>query len=509
MLLPYFSGCGRVLFAVVNALVVAVGSYDALRLLQAGSYRVRRGYRRIFRSRSFALGCVATALLLSLKVLAKGKAFVFCGAYFLMVASWLGITLCRKRRTPLRFTPRIRRLVGTLILLAAVEGYFFAGEVLFCLFPSLVLLAHGSNLPTETAIHAYYLQKAKRTLRRANVKIIAVVGSYGKTSVKTFLTEFLSLRYTVLKTKNSYNTPLGLAKTVNEEYRGEEIFVAEFGARQTGDIRKLMKLVSPDCVVLTGITSCHLSTFGSLENVVRTKYESITHLKEGGFAVFNGADEICQTLFERTQKPKFCFGKDCRYTDATFSEQGAKFSLWFGQTRYDCTTPTLGRAHVNNVCLAAYTAFLWGVPAEKIAEATAFLPQVPHRLELTKSGGLFLLDDGYNSNPVGFRNAMEVLQGFSGKKFVVTAGIVEQGRETEAVNVAAGRELRVADYVALWGPNAPYLKRGLTETGFSEQNLFEVHSLTQGVAAFQGFFQSGDVVLFENDLPDDFLKEGL
>ena len=506
MFLPFFSGFGTWIFAVCNACVVAACAYDALRFLQAGSYRIRRGYIKIFRSRSFIAGALACVVVSGARACCPPS---FWAAYPLAAAGWIVATFCRKRRTPLRYTARIRRLEGTVFLFSAGWSCFFAGELLFLLFPLFVLIAHFFNLPLETAVNDHYLRKAKRTLCRSKVKIIAVVGSYGKTSVKTFLTEFLSLKYSVLKTKNSYNTPLGLARTVNEDYRGEEIFVAEFGARERGDIRTLMKLVDPDCVVFTGITSCHLSTFGTLENIVRTKYESVEDLKEEGFVVFNGYDEICEKLFERTKKKKFRSGGECRFADAVYSERGSRFSLCFGEDRYSCCVPLLGRAHLENLCLAAYTAYLWGVPAEQIAEAAEKLEQVPHRLELTESAGLYLLDDGYNSNPVGFCNAVEVLKGFAGKKFVITPGIVEQGTRTEETNVAAGKELCAADYVALWGPNVPFLKRGLLENGFSEQNLFEVHNLSQGVETLQRYFRKGDVVLFENDLPDDLLKEGL
>ena len=134
-------------------------------------------------------------------------------------------------------------------------------------------------------------------------KVIAITGSYGKTSTKDFLATILSKRYKVLKTPGSFNTPMGICKVIRGELKPEhEIFIVEMGAKEKGNIKELCDLVRPEIGIITAIGPQHLETFKTMESVVSTKYELIESLPVEGIAVLNNDDENCRNLVKRIKE---------------------------------------------------------------------------------------------------------------------------------------------------------------------------------------------------------------
>ena len=134
----------------------------------------------------------------------------------------------------------------------------FLRYIAILIFPLIYPLVFLISMAVENAFewlnNCRYEQRTKRQLKKGNLLKIAITGSYGKTSVKNFLRDILGVRYKVLATPESYNTPMGIAKTVGSLDISHQVFVAEMGARRRGDIKKLMKIVDPDIAILTGIS---------------------------------------------------------------------------------------------------------------------------------------------------------------------------------------------------------------------------------------------------------------
>jgi UDP-N-acetylmuramoyl-tripeptide--D-alanyl-D-alanine ligase len=211
----------------------------------------------------------------------------------------------RPAKKKLVFTARVIRLLITEVILTAAVALLstvLAGIIsisvmlpLLCgLVPYLLILAAQCNRPAEYAVSRHYVRDAQRILKECpDLKIIGVTGSYGKTSVKYYLHDLLSARYNVLMTPESYNTPMGVVKTIRGSLTAaHQIFICEMGARHVGDIKELCDIVHPQDGVITSIGYQHLETFRSLDNIVNTKYELFDALPQGGRKFINGDNEI-------------------------------------------------------------------------------------------------------------------------------------------------------------------------------------------------------------------------
>lgn len=439
------------------------------------------------------------------------------------------------QKKPLAMTARAKRLAAALaavcILICgyslAVKTYgvvtpaqyllLRAGMYLpALLLPYLVALANLVMLPVENAVKRHYFNDAKKKLEsRPDLIRIGITGSYGKTSAKFILGGMLSEKFNVLVPPHSYNTPMGLTRVVREQLNEDhQVFVAEMGARYTGDIEELCELVRPKIGLITSVGKQHLETFGSLENIVNTKYELIAALPADGAAFFNGDNGICRSMHSRCPlKKKFLFGTEgddlaMRAIRISAGPKGSAFTLMdsTGEAA-ECTTPLLGRHNILNITGCAAVARHLGVPMAEIAEAVSKLQPVEYRLQLIP-GPVTVINDGFNSNPEGAKVAMEVIRSFPGRKIVVTPGMIELGEEEEALNEAFGKDIAVsADFAVLIGEKRTEpIKRGLLNAGFPEEGLFTVNTLAQATEVLGHLTQPGDVVIFENDLPDHYTE---
>ena len=339
--------------------------------------------------------------------------------------------------------------------------------------------------------------KAAKKLKNLKPKVIGITGSYGKTSTKHILAHILSQRYKVLATPESYNTLMGICKVVNNDLLPEhELFIVEMGAYKKGDIKELCDLVRPKIGILTGIGIQHLERFGSVEKIAATKFELIDALPEDGIAILNSNCKYCQTF-----QPKV---KTIRYggqeKEIKISAEGSSFSVYGQQFQ----TSLLGGHNIQNISLAIPCAMELKMTPGEIKEAVFSLPQIPHRLQLIKTPNATIIDDAYNSNPVGAKQALSILSQFSGRKILVSPGMIELGQREYEENRLFGEEAaKICDFVILVGQKRTRaIADGLLNAGFSRDSLFVVKNLDE---ARDKLSQTrGDVILFENDLPDTY-----
>ena len=217
----------------------------------------------------------------------------------------------RQAKTPLVYTRRIVRMLITsgiimLVLLAAAVILWGGRRILFpvvlfgtyALTPLIILLANFINKPVEKAINHGFIKEAQQILAdMPDLKIIGITGSFGKTSVKYYLTTLLQAKYDVLMTPQNYNTTLGVVRTIRENLRAtHEVFVCEMGARNVGDIKEICDLVHPQFGVVTAVGEQHLESFKTLDNIKKTKFELPNSLPENGMAFLNGDDENIKSV---------------------------------------------------------------------------------------------------------------------------------------------------------------------------------------------------------------------
>ncbi len=390
------------------------------------------------------------------------------------------------------------------------------------LFPAYLALAVLVTLPLDCFAKNRIIRKAKRKLARfPNLKVVAITGSYGKTTMKQTLATILAERFAVLATPESVNTPVGIARLILEKLSLEtEVLVVEMGAYRAGDIRDLCALTRPDIAVLTGINEAHIERFGSLANTAEAKFEIVRFAKPRAVAVLNAEDkrvraEYAKNLGGRT--PVFYGEKTgdlARYevADVRFEQDGLRQSFSFtnahGET-YRLSTPLLGEYAPATVMGAVCVAETLGMTRAEVTQGTTMTRPVAHRLEpFNAANGVLVIDDSYNGNPDGAREAVRVLARFKNRrKIYVTPGLVEMGAKSPEIHRMIGTELaRVADTVILIKNSATgFIAEGLKAGDFKSQDIVWFKSAEDAHAALPAILKSGDVVLFQNDWPDNYL----
>ncbi|MBE5780878.1 MAG: UDP-N-acetylmuramoyl-tripeptide--D-alanyl-D-alanine ligase [Clostridiales bacterium] len=387
------------------------------------------------------------------------------------------------------------------------------------LLPQTVALVARIRQPLENRINQGFVDDAKAILRRRPELIrIGITGSYGKTSTKFILGAILKEKYNTLVPPSSYNTPMGITRMVREMLTEEhEVMICEMGARRVGEIKELCDIVHPQYGILTSIGPQHLETFLSIENVAGTKYELMQALPKDGIGFFAADDAYCEDLYKTHSGNKGLFGlrETGMYMGAsniTAGAFGSEFDLIApdGSTIH-CTTGLLGKHNISNILGCACVAYALGLTLEEIARGIAKAEPVEHRLQLINPGnGTLVIDDAFNSNPSGARAAMDVLSMFHGfRKICITPGMVELGERQEAENYAFGKRMaEVCDIAILIGEkqSAP-IRKGLLECGFPELFLFTAKNLDEATAILGHLVRPKDVILFENDLPDNYNEQ--
>jgi UDP-N-acetylmuramoyl-tripeptide--D-alanyl-D-alanine ligase len=297
---------------------------------------------------------------------------------------------------------------------------------------------------------------------------IGITGSFGKTSCKNILAEILSTQYRVTVSPNSFNTPMGFARTVNGYLTdGTQILIMEMGARKRGDIAEMCKLLKPDYGIITAIGPQHLETFGDIETVRATKMELCDFVPKENMVKIDDLPPI-----------------------------SAEFE-----------TKLLGRHNQINIALCVQMAKKFGITDENIKNAVKYLRTIPHRLEPIESGnGVKVLDDSYNSNPIGAEIALEVMANSGGAKVVQTCGFAEQGEAAHELNFKFGGQIaRAADFVIIMGElNRAALNGGLISAGFPPEKIFFAPNIEAAKTIYSRILHSGDTLLIENDLPENY-----
>ncbi|HWQ62688.1 MAG TPA: UDP-N-acetylmuramoyl-tripeptide--D-alanyl-D-alanine ligase [Negativicutes bacterium] len=494
-------------------------------MLQLNSYRNERYIRWLGKNPARLYQVKDVLPLFSLPLLAAG--YVAAGLS-LWIAAHLLLVLTNKRtaeKKKLVYTFRVKRLLAGIALILIVPLAIFAPSApgllatlsVAYLLPFVPVLAGNFLLrPVEKGVEGYYVRQAKaRLAAMKGLTVVGLTGSYGKTSTKNVLAKILAARYNVLMTPESYNTTMGVVRTIRELLKPtHEVFVVEMGAMQPGDIRELCDIAAPTHAVLTAIGEQHLETFKNLDTVKKTKYEIVEAVPEGGTAYLNYDDENVRSLPRPGRKRYVLYGMASDAVDyygynIKFDANGTGFTVRTpGGEEGEFTTKLLGRHNVSNILAGIAVASELGMDLKTIARAVRDLRPVEHRLSINKHpNNVTVLDDAFNSNPVGARMALEVLGEFAGKKkILVTPGMVELGARHYDLNKAFGEQAAgVCDYVILVGQRQTEpIRDGLAGKNYPPERCFVARNLAEAVQHMQTVVAEGDVVLFENDLPDTY-----
>ncbi len=535
--------------AIMNLILILPVTRKFMQIVQQSGYVCKEYFRWLYRRENIYFTRLVMIVMLS--VLAYFIVSISLSFIWPQLIVWIAFLLYalfiylyvkgdfkRKEKSPLVFTARIIRqyltfallffaITFTLVLLSNVFAFFVKDKelliilrlIIVCvtplLVPVLVPLATLINKPMENANNQKYVKKCKQKLaENKNLIKIGITGSYGKTSVKEILKVMLCEKYSVLSTPASYNTPMGICKTVKHLNDSYDIFIAEMGARHEGDIKELCDIVPLDYGIISGIVEHHMETFLSLNQIKKTKFELVGGIKKAGAVIITSDNEntlsmkgSCGDVEVVTAGIDLTKNPDVYATDISVSPSGTSFNLCINGEVVPVHTVLLGSHSVSNVCLAAALCLKLGLTVEEICAGISRIRPVKHRLEtFVNDRGITIIDDSYNSNVYGTKSALEVFQVFSGRKIILTPGMVELGRIEDFENTELGKRLaKVVDYAILIGSFGAYkIRDGMLSCGFELDNIFMAKDLDEASAHLAKISKPGDVVLFENDLPDKF-----
>ena len=522
---------------IVSYVALAMSLRRDLTMFQQNSYRPSRYRHWMSESGESTSGWRLGSMIIFLFAVTK-----FCPPKLGMIAVavysvLLIVSLARRKyKKPLAMTARARRIYVTACALSALFAgvvcwicygthdlayMFYRGAWLLCgiMACSYTIVAANFLLkPVENRItRKYYLDAQSRLESMPDLKIVGVTGSYGKTTTKHCLQRILAEKYETLMTPGSYNTTLGVVRTIREFLKPyHEVFVVEMGAKQRGDIKEICDLVHPRWGIVTAVGPQHLESFKTIENVRDTKFELVDALPSDGVAVLNddfpmiegraveGKEALRYVVKNVDDKQASYRAEDVRY-----SRSGTHFAIICPDgKRLELSTRLVGECNISNILAAVAMARTLGVEDEKIVYAVERLEQVEHRLSVKKvPGGMTIIDDAFNSNPVGSAMALDVLAAMiPGKRILVTPGMIELGSEQYQLNKRFGEKAASCCDVAIvvGHYNREAICKGLDLGHMDPAAIKQVDTFAQAQEVLRSIAAPGDTVLYENDLPDTF-----
>lgn len=517
----------EIVYLVIALAYLVVVFKDEVHMLQQNSYmpeRYLRWARQNYYERHGIIRLLAVLLLLAQFYFSN--AYLVAGGYAAIVVLIVQL-LRRDQKKPLVVTKRVQRIFFAQLILSTICIWVLqlilsvsasVAILSVVLSPMLVLLAVFLLMPVENAINRRYVNEAKAILAsRPNLIKIAITGSYGKTSVKNFLDACLSEKYNVLITPGSFNTTLGVVRTIREYLTAShEVFVAEMGAKQRGDVKEICEIVEPEISIVTAVGPQHLDTFGSLENVRLGKYEIIDALGKNGKGFINRDYPVNELSVEKSPASIASYAvdheSDYQARNIRVSTRGTDFDVYhMGNQLFSLSTKLYGQHNVSNLLVCAAVAHELNVTESKIKKAVKQILPVKHRMEVKRMpNGVTIIDDAFNSNPVGSKEALKVLSLWEeGMKYIITPGMIELGEQEDELNYAFGLEMaKVCDFIYLVGvKQTRSIQKALVDSGLSEDNYKVCINLQEANDHLSQKIKAGDVVLYENDLPDTYLEK--
>ncbi|MDQ7044930.1 MAG: UDP-N-acetylmuramoyl-tripeptide--D-alanyl-D-alanine ligase [Sulfurimonas sp.] len=419
---------------------------------------------------------------------ATGQYFLIFFYFGVVPSIWLWHKRLDKK---LVLTWRVKRFLILLVSLTLFQNVLCTlkdGCQMYGVFMPLALTFMGSMM-LEKFLFLTYKKEAKKKLKEmTDLQIVAITGSYGKTSIKNFVAQILSAKFNVYATPRSVNTLGGIMGDVNNALPGDtEIYVCEAGARQSGDIYDITTFVEPQTVVVGKVGEAHIEYFKSLKNIISTKLEIMQSPRlERAF--------IHTSVTEEPHEKVTFFGDDISNIQATLD--GIDFDIEIDNEKLHLHTDVLGEFQTMNIAVAVRIAKSFGMTNEAIIKAVAKLEPVEHRLQLIKAGGKIILDDGYNGNIDGMLEGVRLCSLHTGRKVIVTPGLVESTKE---LNMRFIQEInKVFDIVIITGAlNAELFDKNIT---VKNKILLRDKAVLTKVLGSQT--ASGDIILFANDAPN-------
>ena len=415
---------------------------------------------------------------------------IYFNIFFYIIFTPLFLFWNKQLDKPLVLTMRVKRFLAILLFTTlSIDALVLAsGNSNYGLFLPL-FITYGIVTILEKIFFIQYKSKAKNHLKTfKNLQIIAITASYGKTSIKNYLAQVLSKKFNVYKTPRSVNTITGIIKDVNDDLpRNSDIYIAEAGAREQGDIEIITKFLEPQYAIIGSVGEQHIEYFKTLDNIIHTKMEILKSPKLK-YAFVHKTVPILD--YDTVLK----FPNDLNIIKNDLD--GLIFEINIEGKIEQFSTPILGSFNAINLTAVILMAYKLGMTLQEIKSELINLNQVEHRLHLSKVNSKIILDDSFNGNLEGMLEAVHISSTYNGRKIIVTPGIIESTKEA---NIEFAKAIdTVFDVIILTGElNTQIIKNSLNRI---EPIILKDKSKLENILLKEG--QSGDLILFSNDAPN-------
>ncbi len=370
--------------------------------------------------------------------------------------------------------------------------------------------ADGIDSLVVSDVQAAFSALARAVVDRvADLTVVAVTGSSGKTSTKDLLAQVLARHGATVAAPESFNSEVGVPLTAVLVEPSTRYLVVEMGARGVGHIADLTAVTPPQLSVVLNVGTAHLGEFGSVEAIGRAKSEIVQALTADGVAVLNADDPVVRGMRDRTRARVVLVGRaddaDVRAVDVSLDDQArASFELVTAAGSARVSLGLHGEHHVGNALAVAAVALELGMPLPEVAAALGDArPASRWRMEVTdRPDGVRIVNDAYNANPDSMRAALKALVGMgSGRRtWAVLGEMLELGPDSVAEHDAVGRlavRLNVSRLVAV-GPGARAIHTGATQEGSWGEESVHVPDAEAAYALLTEQLRPGDVVLLKS-----------
>lgn len=365
------------------------------------------------------------------------------------------------------------------------------------------------------------LKKARQKIRGfKKLTVIAITGSYGKTSTKEFLATILSAKFNVLATKEHRNSEIGIAQTILSDLKKEhQVLIVEMGAYNKGGIKLLCNIVKPQIGVVTGVNEQHLATFGSMENLLSAEggRELLSQLPKKGLLVVNGDNKYCLDLYKKSEIRKKIYtlkrdriDSDIWTEDISVEQESVSFIVVTREKEMmHFNVAVLGKQNIENLLGVILVAKELGMELQEISNACQNIRQEQSGATL-KIGikGIDIIDSSYSSNPDGAMANLDYLSIFPNKKVVVMPCLIELGKESSEVHRQIGKKIAEVCNMAIITTKDKFeeLKNGAVEGGLNKDKVILCHNPKGILDMIKNFCKTGDTVLLEGRVPRGLIK---
>jgi UDP-N-acetylmuramoyl-tripeptide--D-alanyl-D-alanine ligase len=357
--------------------------------------------------------------------------------------------------------------------------------------------------PIENRRAQVFVDLAVQRLNKVKPRVVAITGSFGKTSTKNHLRDLLGTHGNVVASPRSFNNRAGLSRAINENLAdGTGIFIAEMGTFAEGEIAQLCEWCPPEIAVITAIGPVHLERMKSLDVIERAKFE----ITERAHSVVVNVDDV--RLAQWPQR-LIAQGKRVRRVGSTTHDASVRvvagdteWRVFVDESLVSTMAPMKGIQPTNLAC-AVGAALELGVSVEQIVGGLAEVAVVPNRSNVVRApSGVMVIDDTFNANPASATAALRLLASLAieGRRVVVTPGLIELGDDQHIENLNLAKKVSAygAELVVVGRTNAKPLMMGY------EGTVRRFDTRDQAVQWVRSALITGDGVLYLNDLPDHY-----